>query len=515
MKKLIWMLLAALLLGESVLAEEIKQFAYYESAYPHCAVYEITHSETGAVSYETNPREQAPWASHFMPYRWETKLPYQIVEKRFSNLPLIGWVEQEVYPELNVTKEEILRPGGCERVTKQYQLFGYGGFRIVGENRVADAKSVYATYPGKIPAPDWELLSAENLSRTDKNGKYTITDRMITAQFPLFDSAYLTGRNYAKGGELVIDVAKEIIDGADPCQFDQSVLQPSTRERSVVWKLTYENKEPYRQYEVLCLDGILLDGRVENGVKLPFISRYTGGFGKTEEPAPTYQSAEIYAFTYHWISENPLNWGDYTITKEKFQEDIRYLYENDFYFATASELYRMKGCYPKEKIALITFDDGYASCYTEALPVLEQYGAKATMFVVGSYLDTEDYLSKEQLKLLSQSPQIEIGNHSHTLHNLPRKDVLTLYQNEIDSALSDYYRNEAMITEITGKTVTSLSFPYGLYTKQLEQCLKDHGYEVTFSTYAKNNHNTQMKAPLNRLNRSFYTPADILIQQFQ
>ena len=511
MKKLLMIFFGMLLM----LQEASAQFAYYESAYPHYAVYEKTDVKTGDIRYEINREETAPWQSHFMPYRWETKIPYCIWEKRFSDLPGIGWVEQEMYPEQNITEDDIYRLGGCERVEKHYRLFGYGGFRIVGENRVAEADAVYATYPGKIPTPDWELLSAENLSRKDKNGNYIVTDHMITTQFPLFHSAYLSGPDYAKGGELVIDVAREITNGADPRQFDRSVLQPAVTQRSVYWKLTHEKDAPYRQYEILCLDGITLDGRVENGVKLPFIYRYNGNFGKTEESAPTFQSAEIFAFTYHWISPNPQNWGDYTITKEKFREDIRYLYENGFYFATASELYKMNGSYPSEKIALITFDDGYASCYTEALPVLEQYGAKATMFMVGSYIDTEDYLTKEQLRLLSQSPLIEIGNHSYALHTLPRTDVLSQYQNDIDSALSDYYRNEEVITEITGKTITSLSFPYGIYTNRLEKFLKEHGYEVTFSTNAKNNHNTVLKAPLNRLNRSFYTPVDVLIQQFQ
>lgn len=515
MKKILWILAAGVLLFETVFAKEEKQFAYYEGAYPHCAVYEVTDSETGTLSYEIDPTIKAPWRSHFMPYLWETRIPYQIWEKRFSHLPGIGWVEQEEYPELGILGEEIYRKGDFEWVEKHYRLFGYGGFRIVGENRVADATAVYETYPGKIPTPDWELLSAENLSRKDNQGNYLVSDQTIAAEFPLFNSAYLIGPNYATGGELVIDTAREITDGADPKEFDPSVLQPSQSGHTISWELMSEPEPPYRQYEVLCLDSILLDGRTENKVKLPFIYRYNGSFGEVESNPPCYQSAEIYAFTYHWISSDPLNWGDYTITGEKFREDIRYLYENGYYFATPGELYAMKGSYPAQKIAVITFDDGYASCYTEALPVLEQYGAKATMFVVGSYLDTEHYLSKEQLKLLAESPLIEIGNHSYALHNLSREKVLSLYQNQIDTALSDYYQNEELIKTITGKQITTLSFPYGLYTNRLERFLKEHGYEVTFSTYARNNHNTTLKSPLNRLNRSYYTSVDTLIQQFQ
>ncbi len=515
MKKILVLFFAAVLFTTTAFAEKTKQFAYYESAYPHCAVYEITNTETGTVSYETDPQERAPWNSCFMPYRWETKYPYLIWEKRFSNLPDFGWVEQNVYPQMNVTEEDILRLGMLEPVQKHYQPFGFCGFRIVGDNRVADGKKAFATYPGKIPLPDWDLLTPQNLSRMDNTGRYLVSEEQIVSQFPLFDSAYLTGRNYAKGGTLTIDVAQEIMDGKSPDNFDRSVLQPSQKERSVSWELHSEKEPPYRQYEVLCLDGVTLDGREENDVILPHIYRYNGKSGEITKEVSTYHSAQIYAFTYHWISENPLNWGDYTITKKQFRDDIRYLYENGFYFATMRELYQMNGTYPAEKIALITFDDGYASCYTEALPVLEQYGAKATMFVVGSYLDTEDYLTKDQLQKLSESPLIEIGNHSYEIHNLPKEEVLSLYQKDVDTALLDYYQNEEIIYEATNKRPTALSFPYGAYTKKLERFLKEHGYEITVSTYAANNHNTQLKGPLNRLNRSYYSTPEMLIQEFK
>ncbi len=517
MKQLIVCFLAMLILiTQTAFALETETFVYYESAYPHCAVYEITDSQTGEVAYRTDETNRAPWQSHFMPYYWESKIPYRIFEKRFSNLPDIGWVEQEAYPDLGILGEDIYRVSGdYEPVQKHYRLFGYGGFRIVGDNRVAPAEAVYDTYPGGFSQPDWSRFSADKLSQKDEEGNYLISDREIAEAIPLYDSAYLTGRNYAKGGNLTIDVAREILDGADPEQFDRSILQPSQKEHTVTWQLSYENKEPYPQIEVLCLDKILLDGRMENGVKLPYIYRYNGKFGQVEQEKNLYDKAEIYAFTYHWISEDPQNWGDYTITQEKFQEDIRHLYENGFYFATPRELYELNGKYPAEKIALITFDDGYAACYAEALPVLEQYGAKATMFLVGSYINTPDYLTEEQLKQMAQSPLIELGNHSYELHNLPRDEVFTLYEKDVDTALSDYYKNEEFLFSITGKTVTALSYPYGIYTKKLDRFLKEHGYEVTFSTRAANNHSTKLQNPLNRLNRSLYTSAKELISLFE
>lgn len=516
MKQFLLCLLAVLLfVSQKVSAQSAETFAYYESAFPHCAVYEVYHTQTDEVSYRVHKEESAPWESRFFPYLWETKIPYRIVEKRFTNLPDAGWVMQEENPQMGIYKEQILRVGAdYEPVIKTYRPFGFNGWRVVGENRIAPAGAVYDTYPGKIAPTDWSQFTAEALSKKNQAGDYLVSDQDILDAVSFFDSAYLTGRDYATDETLTIDVAKEILLGKDPALFDRSVLQPSAQKPTLEWVVFCEDAEPYRQYEVLCLNSILLDGRVENGIQLPHIYRYNGLFGIPQQETVTYDSAEIFVFTYHWVSPKALYWGDYTIPQEYFREDIRYLYENGFYFATPQELYQMKENYPAEKIAVITFDDGYESCYTEALPVLEQYGAKATVFLVGSYIGTPDYLSEEELNLLAQSPHIELGNHSYQLHNLPRDEVARLYRDDIDTALADYYQNEEYIFSVTKKQITALSYPYGVYTTRLDNCIKDHGYEVTFSTRAANNHSINLKKPLNRLNRSFETTLEELLHQF-
>lgn len=59
-----------------------------------------------------------------------------------------------------------------------------------------------------------------------------------------------------------------------------------------------------------------------------------------------------------------------------------------------------------------SFDDGYLSTYTKALPILEKYGYSGTVFVITSAIGSGGYMNAQQLQDL-QRRGWEIGSHSH------------------------------------------------------------------------------------------------------
>jgi peptidoglycan/xylan/chitin deacetylase (PgdA/CDA1 family) len=69
-------------------------------------------------------------------------------------------------------------------------------------------------------------------------------------------------------------------------------------------------------------------------------------------------------------------------------------------------------------IVTFAFDDGYASDYTEARPVLDKYHFPATSYIVGTMVGSSGRLSVEQLKSLQDLNGWDIASHSYTHSNL-------------------------------------------------------------------------------------------------
>jgi peptidoglycan/xylan/chitin deacetylase (PgdA/CDA1 family) len=123
-----------------------------------------------------------------------------------------------------------------------------------------------------------------------------------------------------------------------------------------------------------------------------------------------------------------------------------------------------RGSWPEDRV-VITFDDGYANMYEEAMPALAKHGFTATVFIVsghiGGYNDwtappaglgKRAMLTWEQVSNLAAAG-IEIGAHTRNHPDLrglsppESEDEIVASREEIENRL--------------GQTVESFAFPYG------------------------------------------------------
>lgn len=120
----------------------------------------------------------------------------------------------------------------------------------------------------------------------------------------------------------------------------------------------------------------------------------------------------------------------------------------------------------QKKIAL-TFDDGPDQNSTsEILDLLEQYGAKATFFVVGNKVKNNPELLRREY-----NEGHEIGNHTYKHLHMNRQVSLDAIQEEIEQT-----GNEIM--NITGQYPTLFRPPGGVYTENSVQLVKQLGYKT-------------------------------------
>ena len=102
----------------------------------------------------------------------------------------------------------------------------------------------------------------------------------------------------------------------------------------------------------------------------------------------------------------------------------------------------------------LTFDDGYETEYTNALPILEKYGMTSTQFDITNLIGKSGYMTAAQLKTLYGDGD-EIASHTVT-HDDLTQETATALSNELT-------QSKATLQADTGESVTDFAYPYGLY----------------------------------------------------
>ncbi|MGB9937807.1 MAG: Ig-like domain-containing protein [Methanobacterium sp.] len=121
---------------------------------------------------------------------------------------------------------------------------------------------------------------------------------------------------------------------------------------------------------------------------------------------------------------------------------------------------------------VITFDDGAESVYTNAYPIMKQYGIKGTVFVNPAYIGTGDnwYMTLAQLQELHNAGWT-IANHAYEhldLTTLSRAAKVTQIQNGINWLNNNGFADGAYY----------FASPYGAYNQELLDVLSQLGVRI-------------------------------------
>lgn len=196
----------------------------------------------------------------------------------------------------------------------------------------------------------------------------------------------------------------------------------------------------------------------------------------------------ISILSYHHLlknEENPFPNNDSVLSVENFQEQMKYLHDNNFNAITLDELEKfLRGeiKLPKNSI-VITFDDGYKSNYIYAYPVLKEYGFKASIFMITKLITNEptkfdpktlQYLSWKEMK--ETKDVFEYASHTDDLHRLDAKNKSFLVVQPKDVVYADLKKTQELLE------TTYLAYPYGQYTKNTMSILNDLNFKMAFTT---------------------------------
>lgn len=197
-------------------------------------------------------------------------------------------------------------------------------------------------------------------------------------------------------------------------------------------------------------------------------------------PEPIDTSLEVSVLGYHRF-ENPAR-DSLAITTEMFREQMQALKDAGVTVIHMDDFlaWRRGEKNIPARSAVITIDDGYVSCYTEAFPVLKEFGYPFTMYVYTDYVSVGGKsITWEQLAEM-RDWGADIASHSISHDNMarPRRRGNVPYDEWLWKELAESKR---IIEEKLGITVTTFAYPFGVHNEMVQQKGLEAGYEALFT----------------------------------
>jgi len=125
-----------------------------------------------------------------------------------------------------------------------------------------------------------------------------------------------------------------------------------------------------------------------------------------------------------------------------------------------------------EHAPLITFDDGHRSNFEQAFPLLEQFGLKATFFVLAGCLGgTDKYISWDQARQM-----VAAGHHVES-HGWSHRLLTQCSQEDLEEEL---VRSKYELEDRLGVAVSAISAPGGRWDDPVIEACARAGYKCLF-----------------------------------
>lgn len=209
------------------------------------------------------------------------------------------------------------------------------------------------------------------------------------------------------------------------------------------------------------------------------------------------------------------------VTKENFEEQMAYLYHNNYHTLTLDEVkdyYYNNKELPKNSV-LLTFDDCYQSIKVFAYPILKKYNFHGVAFVVTNWLhenpkefNPNSSVCLAESELADISDVFEYANHTDSFHQRmnPTTSSLTLSSDEAISDDLDLCNSKSYIT---AKDV--FAYPFGIYEDRNVDLLKKKGYKLAFTSLNGSNDKNTNPLLLNRNAIPYFMPMEAFIKVVQ
>ncbi len=172
---------------------------------------------------------------------------------------------------------------------------------------------------------------------------------------------------------------------------------------------------------------------------------------------------------------------------ELFKKQMGYLAAQGFDFLDAeSAIEDLKNSkkegehsFYSNRAVIITFDDPHKSIFTVGAALFREYDIPVMLFINTDDVGKKKSMSWEQINQLLNDPslRVKIGCHSYKHANMPSTMTPLEMKNDLQICMET-------IKEKTGKSPKLFAYPYGEYSEELINVVKDLGFKAAFAQYS-------------------------------
>jgi len=221
------------------------------------------------------------------------------------------------------------------------------------------------------------------------------------------------------------------------------------------------------------------------------ISLTTGETAYDQPIAHKSRYTKIKVLMYHRIVDDEVlchNYPDMCLHVRDFRTHLILLERLGFTPITFEDyrLYKQGAISLPKRPIILTFDDGYEEIYKLGFPLLQEYGVKAVIFVLGDRSIQaniwDSNKSRLHIPLMNDVQLIELHAAGHEVgsHTLTHPRLIHLSK---EKAWEEISRSRMLLEILLNAPVQTFSYPYGVISQPIKEMVVDAGYIHACAAY--------------------------------
>ncbi|MBI2870624.1 MAG: polysaccharide deacetylase family protein [Candidatus Omnitrophica bacterium] len=181
---------------------------------------------------------------------------------------------------------------------------------------------------------------------------------------------------------------------------------------------------------------------------------------------PAWTGDEVPVFVYH------------SVEPKEFAGEMEYLARNGYSTITVGELLSFLewGIRPAQRPVMLTFDDGYASVWTEGGPILKKHGFVGVAFIVPDWIGRPGYLSWDEVRAMQESRMFDVQSHG-----LSHRIMQGAGEPDLKGIRYELVESKRVIEEqLPGHRVQDYCFPRAEGSEEAVLIARETGFRTAF-----------------------------------